>query len=76
MAAMVNDASQADQAAVAAIRAEVVAEARRCLGIGYVEGGTTPEQGFDCEGLVVWCFARRASPFSGARPPSTARPAR
>ncbi len=55
---MVNDASQADQAAVAAIRAEVVAEARRCLGIGYVEGGTTPEQGFDCEGLVVWCFAQ------------------
>jgi hypothetical protein len=47
---------QADTAGVVAARAEVVAEAKRCLGIGYVEGGLTPEQGFDCEGLVVWCF--------------------
>ena len=49
---------QADPAGVVAIRAKVVAAAKSVLGRPYIEGGLTPEQGFDCEGLVVWCFAR------------------
>jgi len=49
---------QADPAGVVAIRAKVIEAAKSVLGRPYVEGGLTPEQGFDCEGLVVWCFAQ------------------
>jgi peptidoglycan hydrolase-like protein with peptidoglycan-binding domain len=58
MAAMTTVEVQADPAGVVAIRAKVIEAAKSVLGRPYVEGGLTPEQGFDCEGLVVWCFAQ------------------
>jgi hypothetical protein len=39
-------------------RAEIVKAAMSCLGIPYVYGGRTPEEGLDCEGLTQWCCAQ------------------
>jgi hypothetical protein len=37
---------------------EAVAEARRFLGTPYQWGGSTPQTGFDCSGLVQWAYAQ------------------
>lgn len=36
---------------------EVIANAETQLGVPYVWGGTTPDVGFDCSGLLQWAFA-------------------
>lgn len=36
--------------------ARIVATAREQTGVGYQWGGTSPEKGFDCSGLVWWVF--------------------
>jgi NlpC/P60 family len=35
-----------------------VAEARKYLGTPYQWGGSTPQTGFDCSGLVQWAYAK------------------
>jgi hypothetical protein len=35
---------------------EVIAHAETQLGVPYVWGGTTPDVGFDCSGLLQWAF--------------------
>ncbi len=35
---------------------KIVELAKQYMGIRYVWGGSTPTQGFDCSGLVVWVF--------------------
>jgi cell wall-associated NlpC family hydrolase len=37
---------------------EVVAIAQRYLGVKYVYGGASPSSGFDCSGLVMYCYAQ------------------
>jgi cell wall-associated NlpC family hydrolase len=37
---------------------EALAEARRYLGTPYKWGGSTPQTGFDCSGLVQWAYAK------------------
>jgi peptidoglycan DL-endopeptidase CwlO len=37
---------------------EVIAIARRYLGIPYVYGAADPKVGFDCSGLVMYCYAQ------------------
>ena len=44
----------------------VVASARRMIGTPYRFGGATPQQGFDCSGLVQYSYAR-----AGLRVPRT-----
>jgi murein DD-endopeptidase len=46
----------------------VVQTARSLLGIPYRWGGESPDQGFDCSGLVLYAYSR-----SGVRLPRTAR---
>ena len=41
-----------------AIRAKVVDTARSMLGTRYRYGGSSPEEGFDCSGLVVYSYRR------------------
>jgi cell wall-associated NlpC family hydrolase len=41
-----------------AVRAAVVDTARGMLGTRYRYGGSTPEEGFDCSGLVVYSYRR------------------
>ncbi len=41
-----------------AVRAAVVDTARGMLGERYHYGGSTPEEGFDCSGLVVYSYRR------------------
>jgi hypothetical protein len=43
-----------------------VAEARKYLGTPYQWGGSTPQTGFDCSGLVQWAYAK-----AGIRIPRT-----
>ena len=43
-----------------------VAEARRYLGTPYQWGGSTPQTGFDCSGLMQWAYAK-----AGIRIPRT-----
>jgi cell wall-associated NlpC family hydrolase len=47
---------------------DVVAVARRYLGMPYVWGGASPGTSFDCSGLVQWSFAQ-----TGVRLPRTAQ---
>jgi cell wall-associated NlpC family hydrolase len=42
-------------------RAEIAAQALGFLGVPYVYGGTSPDEGFDCSGLVVYLFEKVAS---------------
>ena len=35
---------------------DAVDVARKCLGIKYVYGGADPKKGFDCSGLVQYCY--------------------
>ncbi|MCL2654290.1 MAG: NlpC/P60 family protein [Coriobacteriia bacterium] len=44
-----------DPSVLGAAHPEVVTIARKYLGIPYVWGGTTPN-GFDCSGLVMYCY--------------------
>jgi len=39
-----------------AVQAEAVAYAESQIGTPYVWGGTSPQAGFDCSGLVVWSY--------------------
>lgn len=41
-----------------AMRAAVVETARSMLGARYRYGGSTPEEGFDCSGLVIYSYGR------------------
>ncbi len=38
---------------------ELVADAAKLLGTPYVWGGETPEEGFDCSGLIVYLFKQQ-----------------
>ena len=49
-------------------RERVLASADGVVGTRYRYGGSTPEHGFDCSGLVQWIFARQ-----GVELPRTAR---
>lgn len=51
-AAMSTDASPSER------RAKIVDTARATLGSRYRYGGSTPREGFDCSGLVVYSYAR------------------
>ena len=53
---------------VAAQSVDLVDAARKNIGIPYKFGGTTPETGFDCSGLVCWTYAQ-----VGIQVPRTAR---
>jgi RHS repeat-associated protein len=46
------------------LRANVVAETRKYLGVPYLWGGTTP-QGFDCSGLVQWVYGHAKGVWVG-----------
>jgi len=41
-----------------AVRAAVVDTAREMLGVRYRYGGSTPGEGFDCSGLVIFSYQR------------------
>lgn len=47
---------QSGPAKAASQEADVVAAARKNLGIPYRFGGARPETGFDCSGLVCWSY--------------------
>jgi cell wall-associated NlpC family hydrolase len=49
-------------------RSDVVAVARRYLGMPYVWGGASPDTSFDCSGLVQWSYGQ-----VGVRLPRTAQ---
>lgn len=36
----------------------IVATARRQTGVPYRSGGTTPQKGFDCSGLIFWVYGQ------------------
>jgi cell wall-associated NlpC family hydrolase len=55
-------------AAPAATEQDVVAAARKGLGTPYRFGGTSPQTGFDCSGLVLWSYEQ-----VGIRLPRSAR---
>jgi len=46
-----------DQSKLGASHPEALAAAKKCLGVPYVWGGTTPS-GFDCSGLVQYSYAQ------------------
>jgi cell wall-associated NlpC family hydrolase len=41
-----------------AVRSAVIESTRNMLGVRYRYGGSTPEEGFDCSGLVVYSYRR------------------
>ena len=45
-------------ASPSAVRKAVVDTARRMIGVPYRNGGSIPEEGFDCSGLVVYSYRR------------------
>jgi cell wall-associated NlpC family hydrolase len=60
-------ATQSDGALQPAAQATAaVAEAQKYLGTSYRWGGSSPQSGFDCSGLVQWAFAK-----AGVRIPRT-----
>jgi len=56
--------AQVEQSAVGSVipgaggKDEVVASARRVIGAHYQFGGASPQQGFDCSGLVQYSYAQ------------------
>ena len=40
---------------------KIVDEARKYVGTKYTSGGITPQQGFDCSGLVCYVFKKVAN---------------
>ncbi|MFV2194574.1 C40 family peptidase [Nocardiopsis sp. LOL_012] len=46
------------EAVAPSIVEEVIAHAESQIGVPYVWGGESPEDGFDCSGLLQWAFAR------------------
>jgi cell wall-associated NlpC family hydrolase len=64
---VVEQVDAVDLSASAGPRAmAAVAEARKYMGTPYQWGGSTPQSGFDCSGLVQWAYAK-----AGIRIPRT-----
>jgi cell wall-associated NlpC family hydrolase len=62
------DEPEASRAASSATEQDVVVAARKGLGTPYRFGGTSPQTGFDCSGLVLWSYEQ-----VGIRLPRSAR---
>ncbi|MDR2605339.1 MAG: C40 family peptidase [Desulfovibrio sp.] len=62
------DESATPKSASSASEQDVVAAARKGLGTPYRFGGTSPQTGFDCSGLVLWSYEQ-----VGIRLPRSAR---
>jgi cell wall-associated NlpC family hydrolase len=56
--AVAADAGHAIATQAGARATEAVAEATRYIGTPYRWGGSTPQSGFDCSGLVQWAYAK------------------
>ncbi len=52
-----TSAADAGSSSTSGNHAEVVSIAKKYLGVAYVWGGTSPS-GFDCSGLVQYCYAK------------------
>jgi cell wall-associated NlpC family hydrolase len=63
-----DEAAAPKAAASPATEQDVVAAARKGLGAPYRFGGTSPQTGFDCSGLVLWSYEQ-----AGIRLPRSAR---
>ncbi|MBK8515570.1 MAG: C40 family peptidase [Saprospiraceae bacterium] len=49
-----------------AIRLDIVNTAMNYQGISYLNGGKSPETGFDCSGLIDFVFTKNGIPISGS----------
>lgn len=47
---------------------KVLNAAQAQLGKPYVWGGETPQEGFDCSGLIAWAYQQAGRPLPGGRP--------